>query len=103
MKHRLLCYLQALEQTLNTASTNADISRSFEEYFEIFDRFYADDIMASSDQREEPVRGNASVRALVFKPASHKPDVFRRENRGGLRRFQIGERSASSPHTPPRP
>ena len=66
MKHRLLCDLQAVEQALNAAITNADISRSFEEYLEIFDRFYADNIMVSSDRREEPVRGNASVRALLF-------------------------------------
>ena len=55
MKDRLLCDLQVVEQTLNTAIANADISRSFKEYLEIFDRFYADDIMVSSDRTEEPL------------------------------------------------
>ena len=54
------------EQLLNAAITNADISRSFEEYLEIFDAFYAEDITVSSDQQEEPTRGKANVRGLVF-------------------------------------
>jgi hypothetical protein len=32
------------ERTLNAAIVHADISRSYEEYIEIFDAFYADDI-----------------------------------------------------------
>jgi hypothetical protein len=54
------------ERTLNGAIVHADISRSYEEYLEIFDEFYADDIEGSSDTTEEPIRGKAGVRALVF-------------------------------------
>jgi hypothetical protein len=54
------------ERTLNAAIVNADISRSYEEYLEIFDAFYADDIEGTSETREEPIRGKAGVRSLVF-------------------------------------
>ncbi len=54
------------ERTLNAAIVHADISRSYEEYLEIFDEFYADDIEGSSDTTEEPIRGKAGVRSLVF-------------------------------------
>jgi acetolactate synthase small subunit len=45
------------ERTLNAAIVQADISRSFEEYLEIFDRFYGDDIEVSSETQKEPIRG----------------------------------------------
>jgi hypothetical protein len=54
------------ERTLNAAIVDADISRSYEEYLQIFDEFYADDIEGSSDTTEEPIRGKAAVRSLVF-------------------------------------
>jgi len=54
------------ERTLNAAIVHADISRSYEEYLEIFDEFYADDVEGSSDTTEEPIRGKAGVRSLVF-------------------------------------
>jgi hypothetical protein len=54
------------ERTLNAAIVRADISRSYEEYLEIFDEFYADDIEGSNDTKEEPIRGKAGVRSLVF-------------------------------------
>jgi hypothetical protein len=54
------------ERTLNAAIVQADISRSYEEYLDIFDEFYADDIEGSSDTTEEPNRGKAGVRSLVF-------------------------------------
>ena len=57
---------QTAERILNAAILNAEISRSFEEYLEIFDEFYADDIEGSSDTKEEPIRGKAGVRSLVF-------------------------------------
>ena len=44
---------QAAEHMLNTAITQAKISESFEEYLEIFDKFYADDVQVSSDTRHE--------------------------------------------------
>jgi hypothetical protein len=54
------------ERTLNAAIVHADISRSYEEYLEIFDAFYADDIEGTSETRKEPIRGKAGVRSLVF-------------------------------------
>ena len=57
---------QTAERVLNAAILNAEISRSFEEYLEIFDEFYADDIEGSSETIEEPIRGKARVRSLLF-------------------------------------
>ena len=54
------------ERTLNAAIVDAGISRSYEEYLEIFDEFYADDIEGSSETMEEPIRGKARVRSLLF-------------------------------------
>jgi hypothetical protein len=54
------------ERTLNAAIVHADISRSYEEYLEIFEAFYADDVEGSSETTEEPIRGKAGVRSLVF-------------------------------------
>jgi hypothetical protein len=54
------------ERTLNAAIVHADITRSYEEYLDIFDAFYADDVEGSSDTTEEPIRGKAGVRSLVF-------------------------------------
>jgi hypothetical protein len=57
---------QTAERILNDAITRAEISGSFEEYLEIFDEFYADDIELSDETREEPIRGKASVRSLLL-------------------------------------
>lgn len=54
------------ERNLNAAIVHADISRSYEEYLEIFDAFYADDVEGSSETTKEPIRGKAGVRSLVF-------------------------------------
>ncbi|MGA9509637.1 MAG: hypothetical protein WBV55_13560 [Candidatus Sulfotelmatobacter sp.] len=54
------------ERTLNAAIVHADISQSYEEYLEIFDAFYADDVEASSETTEEPIRGKPGVRSLLF-------------------------------------
>jgi len=54
------------ERTLNAAIVHADITRRYEEYLEIFDAFYADDVEGSSETTEEPIRGKARVRSLVF-------------------------------------
>jgi hypothetical protein len=56
---------QTRERTLNAAIVQANISESFEEYLEIFDVFYDDDIEVTSDTGEEPIRGKARVRLLV--------------------------------------
>ena len=57
---------QIRERTLNAAIVQANISESFEEYLEIFDAFYADDIEANSETAEEPIRGKERVRSLLF-------------------------------------
>src|SRR5260370_36836201 len=54
------------ERTLNAAIVHADITRGYEEYLDIFDAFYADDVEGSSETTVEPIRGKAGVRALVF-------------------------------------
>jgi len=56
---------RARERDLNAAIIQAEISDSFEQYLEIFDVFYGDDIEVSSETREEPIRGKARVRALL--------------------------------------
>jgi hypothetical protein len=56
---------QTRERALNAAIIQAHIGESFEEYLEIFDEFYADDIEASSETSEEPIRGKAKVRSLI--------------------------------------
>jgi hypothetical protein len=56
---------QSRERTLNAAIVQANISESFEEYLEIFDVFYDDDIKVTSDTGEEPIRGKARVRSLL--------------------------------------
>jgi hypothetical protein len=57
---------QTRERALNAAIVQAQISESFEAYLAIFDAFYADDIEASSETGEEPIRGKARVRSLLF-------------------------------------
>src|SRR5437899_1062766 len=52
----------ASERALNSAILAADISQSFEEYLEIFDHYYAEDIEGTTDTMKEPVHGKAAVR-----------------------------------------
>jgi hypothetical protein len=54
------------ERALNSAIVTAEISRSFEEYLEIFDRFYAEDIEVSSATSTEQIRGKARVSSLLY-------------------------------------
>jgi hypothetical protein len=54
------------ERALNTAIVTADISRGFEEYLEIFDRFYVEDIEVSSAASARQIRGKARVRSLLY-------------------------------------
>jgi hypothetical protein len=53
------------ERALNAAIVHADISRSYEEYLDLFDQFYADDIEGSSETMKEPLRGKERVRSLL--------------------------------------
>ena len=57
---------QASERMLNTGITQAKISESFEEYLEIFDKFYADEVEVSSETQHEPIRGKARVGSLLL-------------------------------------
>src|SRR6266550_1185512 len=54
------------ERALNAAIIQANISESFEEYLEIFDAFYADDVEVRDETREEPIRGKSKVRSLLL-------------------------------------
>lgn len=56
---------QSSEWLLNDAILRADISRSFEEYLEIVDRFYADEIVLTSETTRRPVRGKDALRSLL--------------------------------------
>jgi hypothetical protein len=52
---------QAAELALNGAILRAEIGRSYEEFLEIFERFYADDVEVSSEDSRETIRGKARV------------------------------------------
>jgi hypothetical protein len=56
--------LKTAERTLNPAIVGAEMAESFEEYLEIFDTFYADDVEVSSET--ETIRGKAKIRSLLF-------------------------------------
>ena len=55
----------ASERALNAAIVATDISHSSEEYLEIFDHFYAEDIEGTTDSMKEPVHGRAAVRGRL--------------------------------------
>src|SRR5580704_19502225 len=57
---------QAAEQTLNAAILRRDIARSYEEFLEIFDRFYAEDVEVSSEDSPETIRGKERVRSVLL-------------------------------------
>src|ERR1700704_1311147 len=57
---------QIADRALNMAIVQAEITRSFEEYLEIFDEFYADDIEVTSEAQEEPIRGKTRLRSLLL-------------------------------------
>jgi hypothetical protein len=65
LDHDLCTSSQTRERTLNAAIVQADISASFEEYLEIFDAFYDDDVEVSSETQEQPIRGKVRVRSLL--------------------------------------
>jgi hypothetical protein len=44
------------ERALNSAIVRAKINESFEEYLEIFEAFYADNIEVSSETAEQPIQ-----------------------------------------------
>jgi hypothetical protein len=53
------------ERTLNAAIVHANISEGSDEYLEIFDVFYADDVEMSSETAEELFRGKGRVRSIL--------------------------------------
>ncbi len=55
----------AAERALNSAILRADISSSFEEFLEIFDTFYSDEIEVSNDAGDGSIRGKARVRSIL--------------------------------------
>ena len=57
---------QAAELTLNAAILRAEIARSYEEFLEIFDKFYADDVEVSSEESPETIRGKERVRPFLL-------------------------------------
>ena len=57
---------QAAELTLNAAILRAEIARSYEEFLEIFDKFYADDVEVSSEGSPEIIRGKDRVRPFLL-------------------------------------
>ena len=65
LDHDLYASSQARERALNAAILQANISESFEEYLEIFDEFYADEVEASRETGEEPIGGKERVRSLL--------------------------------------
>ena len=56
---------QAAELNLNAAILHAEIASSYEEFLEIFDKFYADDVEVSSEDSPETIRGKHRVRSLL--------------------------------------
>ena len=58
--------LYARERVLNSAIIAADIGRGWEEYLEIIDAFYADDVEVTADTEAGPIRGRERIRALLF-------------------------------------
>ena len=83
---------QTGERALNAAIVQAKISEGFEEYLEIFDAFYADNVEVSSETGNEPIRGKARVRSLLFLFPLHVMAEI-----GGL---SISIRQAPIPGTP---
>ena len=59
--------LYARERVLNSAIIAADISSGWEEYFEIFDAFYADDVEITDGTESSAVFGKERMRALLYK------------------------------------
>lgn len=58
--------LYARERVLNSAIIAADIGRGWEEYLELFDAFYADEVEVTTDTETGPIRGRERIRALLF-------------------------------------
>ena len=53
------------ERTLNAAIVHAEISRSYEEYLELFDQFYANNVEGSSETMKDVLCGKERVRSFL--------------------------------------
>ena len=54
------------ELVLNAALQRAEISRSYEEFLDIFETFYADDVEVSREGLREMIRGKEKVRPFLL-------------------------------------
>jgi hypothetical protein len=57
---------QGAELSLNAAMLRAEIARSYEEFLDIFETFYADDVEVSREDLQEMIRGKARVRPFLL-------------------------------------
>ena len=57
---------KAAELSLNTAILRTEIARSYEEFLDIFETFYADDVEVSREDLQEMIRGKARVRIFLL-------------------------------------
>ena len=65
--HRADRDVSAREKVLNSAIIAADISSGWEEYLQIFDAFYADQVEVSDGTESGAVFGREQIRALLLK------------------------------------
>src|SRR6202040_359531 len=56
----------AAELCLNAAILRAEIARSYEEFLDIFETFYADDVEVSREDLQEMIRGKARVHPFLL-------------------------------------
>src|SRR6476620_10538328 len=54
------------DRELNAAIVSADISASYEEFIEIVDQFYAEDVEVRSDSSSESLIGRARVKSALL-------------------------------------
>lgn len=57
---------EVAELALNAAILRAEIARSYEEFLEIFEKFYADDVEVSSEDSPKIIRGKEKVRSFLL-------------------------------------
>src|SRR5260370_23397309 len=57
---------KAAELSLNAAILRAEIARSCEEFLDIFETFYDDDVEVSREDLQEMIRGKARVRPFLL-------------------------------------
>jgi hypothetical protein len=79
--------LYARERVLNSAIIAADISTGWEDYFEILDAFYADNVEVTADTETGPIRGKERIRALTDSLPQPIFSLLTRVSRSSHRRF----------------